>query len=290
MIAAIAGSLRVVLYEGDGSQVLPDRQRFELMQMLLDLGYSVSSVRGGVQFAKLGDARIVVLGRLNEEGPAFCDDADDQAALRFVDINGLDNEQVVSRLKAACAEIGVSEPGGWKPWFPVIDYSRCANCMQCLGFCLFDVYGVTADGQIAVQRQANCKTDCPACARVCPEAAIIFPKYMAGPINGDEIREEDVRREAMKVDVSSMLGGDLYSALRDRSAKATSRFSKERDDDRALQERQRCMKTLQQDMNSLGIPDGVMASLPILDQLQVRAEEAKRRAQAALEQHRSAER
>src|SRR5688572_27200929 len=22
--------------------------------------------------------------------------------------------------------------GGWKPWFPVIDYTRCTNCMQCL--------------------------------------------------------------------------------------------------------------------------------------------------------------
>ena len=25
---------------------------------------------------------------------------------------------------------------GMKPWFPVIDYDRCTNCMQCLSFCL----------------------------------------------------------------------------------------------------------------------------------------------------------
>src|SRR5262245_50771996 len=125
---------------------------------------------------------------------------------------------------------------GWKPWFPVIDYSRCTNCMQCLSFCLFDVYGVSADQKIQVQNQSNCKTECPACSRVCPEVAIMFPKYRHGPINGEEIKSDDVRREAMKVDISALLGGDIYSMLRDRSVKAKSRFSKERDDDRALQE------------------------------------------------------
>ena len=45
----------------------------------------------------------------------------------------------------------------------------------------------------------------------------------------------------MKVDISALLGGDIYSLLRDRSAKAKSRFSKERDDERALKERQNCL-------------------------------------------------
>ena len=30
----------------------------------------------------------------------------------------------------------------WMPWFPVIEYDRCTNCMHCLSFCLFDFYGV----------------------------------------------------------------------------------------------------------------------------------------------------
>ena len=55
-----------------------------------------------------------------------------------------------------------------------------------------------------------------------------------------------MRREAMKVDISALLGGDIYSLLRDRSAKAKSRFSKERDDERALNERQNCLVKLQQ--------------------------------------------
>ena len=81
------------------------------------------------------------------------------------------------RIGALTRELEQPAAGGWKPWFPVIDYDRCTNCMQCLSFCLFDVYGVSTDGKIQVQNQDNCKTDCPACSRVCPEVAIMFPKY-----------------------------------------------------------------------------------------------------------------
>lgn len=166
----------------------------------------------------------------------------------------------------------------WKPWFPVIDYSRCTNCMQCLSFCLFDVYGVSADKQIQVQNQSNCKTECPACSRVCPEVAIMFPKYRHGPINGDEVQADDVRREAMKVDISALLGGDIYSMLRDRSAKAKSRFSKERDDERALKERQNCLVALKRDLD---IPAEVLAALPSPEEILAKAEAARLRAEAA---------
>jgi Pyruvate/2-oxoacid:ferredoxin oxidoreductase delta subunit len=170
--------------------------------------------------------------------------------------------------------------GAWKPWFPVIDYSRCTNCMQCLSFCLFDVYGVSAEKKIQVQNQSNCKTECPACSRVCPEVAIMFPKYRHGPINGEEIKADDVRREAMKVDISALLGGDIYSMLRDRSEKAKSRFSKERDDERALKERQNCLIALKRDLD---IPAEVLAALPTPDDILAKAEAARLRAQAARE-------
>jgi NAD-dependent dihydropyrimidine dehydrogenase PreA subunit len=166
----------------------------------------------------------------------------------------------------------------WKPWFPVIDYTRCTNCMQCLSFCLFDVYGVSDDRKIQVQNQNNCKTDCPACSRVCPEVAIMFPKYRHGPINGDEVQADDVRREAMKVDISALLGGDIYSMLRDRSVKAKSRFSKERDDDRALKERQNCLISLKKDLD---VPAEVLAALPTPEEIMAKAEAARARAEAA---------
>jgi NAD-dependent dihydropyrimidine dehydrogenase PreA subunit len=166
----------------------------------------------------------------------------------------------------------------WKPWFPVIDYSRCTNCMQCLSFCLFDVYGVSADRTIQVQNQSNCKTDCPACSRVCPAVAIMFPKYRHGPINGEAVTADDVRREAMKVDISALLGGDIYSMLRDRSVKAKSRFSKERDDDRALKERQNCLVALRKDLD---VPAEVLAALPSPEEIMAKAEAARARALAA---------
>ncbi len=110
----------------------------------------------------------------------------------------------------------------------------------------------------------------------------MFPKYKAGPINGDEVNSDDVRREAMKVDISSLLGGDIYSMLRDRSAKAKSRFSKERDDDRALKERQRCLQKLQSNFEEMGIPKDLLSSLPSPDEIRAKAEVAKRKAEEAL--------
>jgi NAD-dependent dihydropyrimidine dehydrogenase PreA subunit len=174
-------------------------------------------------------------------------------------------------------ETPAQRPARWKPWFPVIDYSRCTNCMQCLSFCLFDVYGVSADRKIQVQNQSNCKTECPACSRVCPEVAIMFPKYRHGPINGEEVTQDDVRREAMKVDISALLGGDIYSMLRDRSVKAKSRFSKERDDDRALKERQNCLIALKKDFD---VPAEVLAALPSPEEILAKAEAARQRALA----------
>jgi NAD-dependent dihydropyrimidine dehydrogenase PreA subunit len=189
-------------------------------------------------------------------------------------------DEGVTAASALDAAAPIPDAGtAWKPWFPVIDYSRCTNCMQCLSFCLFDVYGVSADRKIQVQNQSNCKTDCPACSRVCPEVAIMFPKYRHGPINGDEIQADDVRREAMKVDISALLGGDVYSMLRDRSAKAKSRFSKERDDERALKERQNCLIALKR---NLDIPSEVLAALPSPDEIMAKAEAARLRAEAAL--------
>ena len=245
--------LRVVLAgdSADGAQLL------NTVRALLDKGYAVSRLHDLP--ASSADASVVVAPDL-----ATCEPA-----------------QLLESLDKARDERGLPRGGAWKPWFPVIDYQRCTNCMQCLSFCLFDVYGVATDGKIQVRNQNNCKTECPACSRVCPEVAIMFPKYRHGPINGEEINSEDVRREAMKVDISALLGGDIYAALRDRSAKAKSRFSRERDDERALQERQTCLIKLQQ---ALDIPPEVLAALPTPDEIRAKAEAAMARARQATNQ------
>src|SRR5262249_57016251 len=73
-------------------------------------------------------------------------------------------------------------------WYPVIDYSRCTNCMECIDFCLFGVYGVDKLDRILVENQDNCKRGCPACSRVCPEQAIMFPDYKTPAIAGAPVR------------------------------------------------------------------------------------------------------
>jgi hypothetical protein len=65
-------------------------------------------------------------------------------------------------------------------WYPLIDGSRCTGCRKCVDFCLFGVYAIT-EGQVVVSHPDNCKNGCPACARTCPERAIIFPHYFADP-------------------------------------------------------------------------------------------------------------
>ena len=166
----------------------------------------------------------------------------------------------------------------WLPWFPVIDYSRCIQCMQCLSFCLFGVYGVDSENKLEVQNPEQCKPNCPACSRVCPESAIIFPKYAYSPINGDQVQSIDIQ-EKVKVDMSTLLSGDFYQTLRDRSQRSQSRFSPERNPDLALEERRKCMGQLA----ALGdIPAEVIKSLPSPEELQRRAKEAAAKAQAAL--------
>jgi Pyruvate/2-oxoacid:ferredoxin oxidoreductase delta subunit len=283
VIANARSPMRVVIYEGDGSRPVDDAQRFDLMKSLLEKGYAVTSTRSGGQVSPPTDAgTMVVLGRFNEQRSIDADGASGDLQLHVRDIDGMETPAVLDAVESARGDAQAPKPGGWKPWFPVIDYKRCTNCMQCMSFCLFDVYGVSKQGQITVQNQNNCKTDCPACSRVCPEVAILFPKYRFGPINGDEVNTDDVRREAMKVDISALLGGDIYAALRDRSEKAKSRFSKERDEDRALKERMRCMEKLKQNIGAMDIPAEVLASLPSPDQIRAKAEEAKARAEAAL--------
>lgn len=88
-------------------------------------------------------------------------------------------------------------------WYPVIDYDTCTNCMDCMDFCLFGVYGVDSEATLRVVQQDQCRTDCPACSRVCPVGAIMFPKYqtnqaIAGAIGGE--------RGEIKLDLSKIFG------------------------------------------------------------------------------------
>jgi NAD-dependent dihydropyrimidine dehydrogenase PreA subunit len=87
-------------------------------------------------------------------------------------------------------------------WYPVIDYSRCTNCMECIDFCLFGVYGVDRAQTILVEQPDNCRKGCPACSRVCPANAIMFPQHKTPAIAGSASESAG----GLKIDLSQLFG------------------------------------------------------------------------------------
>ena len=173
-------------------------------------------------------------------------------------------EQIISSLfdKETPVEskqpIQLEEKGNWVPWFPVIDYDRCKNCMQCLNFCLFGVYELSECEQVEVTNPAGCKTNCPACARLCPHDAIIFPKYSDSPINGDQVRD---------IPKTKLPPADLYEILKRRS-KTKKRFEKDRPDRQEID-----LTTLK---DQLGIPSEVLESLNPAEVIELRKKSEKK--------------
>jgi ferredoxin len=75
--------------------------------------------------------------------------------------------------------------------------------MECIDFCLFGVYGVDPVERILVEEPDNCKKGCPACSRVCPEHAIIFPMHKSPEIAG----APGGGLGSLKIDLSKLFGG-----------------------------------------------------------------------------------
>jgi Pyruvate/2-oxoacid:ferredoxin oxidoreductase delta subunit len=116
----------------------------------------------------------------------------------------------------------VTEDSGWPSWYPVIDQERCTNCGQCADFCLFGVFEKSG-AHVNVVNPRGCKNNCPACARICPSAAIIFPKYIhGGAIGGSDEIDETAEQLRQAQDIESILGDDLYEALERRRARRKS--------------------------------------------------------------------
>lgn len=102
---------------------------------------------------------------------------------------------------------------GTDAWFPTLESDKCVNCGKCHDFCLFGVYD-KVDGKVRVVAPENCKNNCPACARICPVGAIIFPKYDKAPINGGEQMEEGT----IKIDMEAVYADALRTRLAHRRA------------------------------------------------------------------------
>lgn len=154
--------------------------------------------------------------------------------------------EVMSELeRSICAreDAGISHlerEDDWAPWYPVIDYERCDSCGQCASFCIFGVYRSREDGEVEVAHPTNCKNNCPACARICPRGAIIFPKIAESPLNGDEVTDESMLQSNVQINVQQLLGEDPRAALVARRAKAQRRLVRKQALDLARAERCAC--------------------------------------------------
>jgi NAD-dependent dihydropyrimidine dehydrogenase PreA subunit len=145
--------------------------------------------------------------------------------LRVLDLRSMSSAEILEQMPVAAGAAVAAPPAAgdaWPPWFPVIDFSRCRHCRQCLSFCLFGVYALGADGKVIVASPRSCKNNCPACARICPEVAIMFPKLpdAEAPLNGDEIGDDTSLKARARINVREYLGDDIYAALARRRSRA----------------------------------------------------------------------
>lgn len=137
-----------------------------------------------------------------------------------------ENKAILSTLFGTSSIASIEEHPA-RRWYPVIDFSRCTNCMECIDFCLFGVYGIDSVDTIVVEQADNCRKGCPACSRVCPQNAIIFPQHKTPAIAG-----APVDTGGLKIDLSKLFGAP------DESEDAAAAAIRERDEQLVLAGRQ----------------------------------------------------
>jgi NAD-dependent dihydropyrimidine dehydrogenase PreA subunit len=79
------------------------------------------------------------------------------------------------------------------PWFPTIDFDKCAGCKECFNFCGNGVFEWDEENnKPKIIKRYNCVIGCSACANLCSGDAIKFPtkKELMNAVNkakGDEL-------------------------------------------------------------------------------------------------------
>ncbi len=140
---------------------------------------------------------------------------DDKSNISYHHIDKIPGDLFSTQENDTSSENAISYSEDWKPWYPVVDYERCSNCLQCLNFCLFGVYTTDDAGEVKVTQPNNCKDMCPACSRVCPEEAVIFPKHEGSPIDGGESDEKQEKSDL----ICDIQNNDVYAVLENRRRK-----------------------------------------------------------------------
>ncbi len=275
-------AMRVLYCECAFSDLVPEAAKADLVQRLRGAGVAFEAVP---DLCELAARRDPLLKAVAERGDAliiacypravrwlfaYAGVPLPEAGVSILNLRVEEPEAIVRRVTGHYGVLEVRNepdpacqpPGQWVPWFPVIDRSRCTGCQQCLNFCLFGVYALDAEGNVEVKNPANCKTNCPACARICPQVAIIFPKHKASPINGDEVTPEHLAGREVRVDPKRLGRGDVYAALRKRSERARAPAEPPVTEGEAAQ---LCPCMTEQLEKELGIPPEVLKTLSLSD-------------------------
>ncbi len=171
----------------------------------------------------------------------------DSGQFSFLNVKEIRGDALMNRIQAFYQDgfsgkslTTIESDPEWPSWYPLVDYSRCSSCGQCADFCLFSVYE-KREGKISVVNPTNCKNNCPACARLCPQIAIVFPKYSGGgAIGGSETVDEMEEEQRQRKDMDSILGSDIYKTLELRKAKRKS-IIKGQAMNKALEEREKAL-------------------------------------------------
>ncbi|HPS61447.1 MAG TPA: 4Fe-4S binding protein [Bacteroidales bacterium] len=146
----------------------------------------------------------------------------EQAAPERVSGNGTETGDPASTTGNPLNQVLDQHDPSWPSWYPVIDETRCNGCGQCADFCLFGVYRKDS-GRVGVVQPRNCKNNCPACARICPRVAIVFPKFTGGgAIGGSDRVDETAELQRLQKDTETILGSDIYQTLEQRKRKRQS--------------------------------------------------------------------
>jgi NAD-dependent dihydropyrimidine dehydrogenase PreA subunit len=238
--------MRILYCNCSGRDLVPNSTRQEVLRALGRSSAEVTIVQDLCELAARRDTRLRALASGGDLAILACHPRAvrwlfkageaplSPERVRFVNMRDAAVDDVLRQAGLAKAEPGSEDEvplpppreGDWEPWFPVIDRDRCVDCRQCLSFCLFGVYDLTPEGTVAVADPESCKNNCPACARICPEVAIMFPKLDEAPIDGAPVTEENMASGRVRVNMDEMLGAgmDLRARLSTRRRMAARKF------------------------------------------------------------------
>ncbi len=240
MSAASKGT--VIFCRCSHADFVSDAQRAQLQDALADRGIEVAVVDDLCERAAARDPAIMALAERQELAIAAChpravkwllawaDARLDGSGMSVLNLRDGISDSIIASLPGVTgsgnnmdASPSNEVPEGTARWFPVIDYERCVNCKQCISFCPFGVYSLDEGGAVRVTSPGNCKDQCPACARMCPSVAIIFPKVKDTPIDGAAVTDEEVERRKADAVKERLKEGDIHSILAQRKMRAKKR-------------------------------------------------------------------